>query len=162
MYDIKLIRKRPDFFLKKFTERNININLNDLLNLDKKNRDLISSKEKFEQEKKVISQKRDKSQFSKSKEVSLKIEELNKKQSIIKKQIDSILSAIPNIALNDVPIGKDEKANKEILKVGDIPNFSFKPLSHSEIGKKNGQMDFDIATKKMRIAWVCEVDFVRS
>ena len=37
--------------------------------------------------------------------------------------------------------------NKEIKKVGDIPKFDFKPLSHSDLGKKNGQMDFDVAIK---------------
>ncbi len=147
MHDIKLIRKKPDFFLKKFAERNINIDLKNLLNLDKKNRELILNKEKLEQEKKIISQKIDKSQFNRSKEVSIQIEELTKKQTDIKKQIDSLLSTIPNIALDDVPIGKDEKSNKEIIRMGNVPNFNFKPLSHSEIGKKNGQMDFDIASK---------------
>ena len=40
-----------------------------------------------------------------------------------------------------------EKANKEIEKIGEIPKFNFKPLTHSEIGEKNKQMDFDLASK---------------
>ena len=35
---------------------------------------------------------------------------------------------IDNIALEDVPVGSNEEANKEILKVGEIPNFSFQPI----------------------------------
>ena len=57
MHNIKLIRKDPDFFLKKLRHRNSNINLKNILDLDKKNRELIQRKEKLEQEKKIISQK---------------------------------------------------------------------------------------------------------
>ena len=70
MHNIKFIRKEPDLFLKKLSHRNININLKSLLDLDKKNRDLIQNKEKLEQEKKIISKKRKKSQFSRSKKIS--------------------------------------------------------------------------------------------
>ena len=62
-------------------------------------------------------------------------------------KIDATLSALPNLALDDVPIGKDEKSNKEIKKIGEISKFDFKPISHYEIGKKLNLMDFDIATK---------------
>ena len=147
MHDIKIIRKNPDFFVKKISERNTKIDIKKLLDLDKKNRELIQNKEKLEQEKKLISQKKDKSQFEKSKKLSLKIEQLINDQDKIKQQIDSLLSSLPNLAKDDVPVGKDESMNKEIEKVGVIPQFDFKPLSHNEIGKKNGQMDFESATK---------------
>jgi len=147
MHNIKDIRKNPDYFTKKLMERNIKINIKKILDLDKKNRELIQNKEKLEQEKKVISQKKDKSQFNKSKELSIEIEEINKKHKVVKDEIYTILSSLPNIALDDVPIGKDEKANKEINKFGEIKKFDFKPLSHYEIGKKMNMLDFDIATK---------------
>ena len=57
MHDIKIIRKNPDFFVKKISERNTKIDIKKLLDLDKKNRELIQNKEKLEQEKKLISQK---------------------------------------------------------------------------------------------------------
>ena len=63
MHNIKLIRKEPDFFLKKIKERNTSINLKDILNLDEKNRNLIQKKEKLEQEKKIISKKKKKVNF---------------------------------------------------------------------------------------------------
>ena len=44
MHSIKLIRKDKDFFLKKLSQRNIDINLEALLNLDIKNRELIKNK----------------------------------------------------------------------------------------------------------------------
>ena len=147
MHNIKSIRKDPDYYLRKFTNRNTDINLKNLLNLDKKNRELIQSKEKLEQEKKMISKKQDESQFSRSKEISKEIEQLSKSQMKIKNEIEATLSSLPNIALDDVPIGKDETCNKELKKVGEITEFKFKPLSHYDIGKKLDLMDFDIARK---------------
>jgi len=44
MHDIKIIRKNPDLFFKKIKERNTDLNLDNLLDLDKKNRDLIQKK----------------------------------------------------------------------------------------------------------------------
>ena len=58
MHNIKEIRKDPDFFLKKLSHRNTKIDLNQILGLDKKNRDLIQKIEKLEQEKKIISKSR--------------------------------------------------------------------------------------------------------
>jgi len=147
MHSIKFIRKETDFFLKKLRHRNTKIDLKNILNLDKKNRKLIQNKEKFEQEKKSISRNKDTSQFSRSKTISKEIEKLDKSQVKIQNEIDKILSIIPNIALDDVPVGKDEGSNKEVKKVGAIPEFKFKPLSHYEIGKKINLMDFDVATK---------------
>ena len=147
MHSIKLIRKEPDFFLKKIGHRNINIGLKSILDLDKKNRGLIQSKEKLEQEKKIISKKQDKRQFSRSKKISKEIEQFNKSQIKIQNKIEAILSSLPNLALDDVPIGKDDSSNKEIKKIGEIPKFEFNPMSHYEIGKKLNLMDFDVARK---------------
>ena len=147
MHSIKLIRKEPDFFLKKLGHRNINIGLKSILDLDKKNRELIQSKEKLEQEKKIISKKQDKRQFSRSKKISKEIEQFNKSQIKIQNKIEAILSSLPNLALDDVPIGKDDRSNKEIKKIGEIPKFEFKPLSHYEIGNNLNLMDFDVARK---------------
>ena len=71
MHDLKSIRKNPDFFTKKISERYIKLDIKKLIDLDKNNRDLIQSKEKLEQEKKLLSQQKHKSQFEKSKELSL-------------------------------------------------------------------------------------------
>ena len=111
MHDIKSIRKNPDFYIKKFEERNTNIDIKKLLDLDKKNRELIQNKEKLEQEKKIISQKQDKSLFKRSKEMSLEIDNLSKNQIKIRNEIELLLGSLPNLALDEVPVGKDEKMN---------------------------------------------------
>ena len=146
MHDIKVIRKDPNFFSQKISERNFKVDIKKLLDLDKKNRDLIQSKEKLEQEKKIISQQKDESQFIKSKELTKKIDLFIKDQNKIKKEIDILISSLPNIANDDVPIGLNENSNKEIKKNGTLPKFDFKPLSHNELGNNNKQMDFTTAT----------------
>ena len=147
MHNIKVIREDSVLFKKKLMERNVDINIDNLLTLDKKNRESIQKKEKLENEKKIISQKRNKDQFARSKEISIEIEALTKTQSDLKNKINEIISIIPNIALDDVPVGKNDKSNKEVKKVGKIPNFDFAPKTHYELGGKLNMMDFETATK---------------
>ena len=147
MHNIKDIRNNFEDFKRSIKDRNFDVNLDDIVELDKENRDLIQDKEKHEMEKKSISKSKDENLFAKSKEISIKIEELNKKQKIVKDKLDNILSAIPNVPLKDVPAGKDENDNKELIKVGNIQKFNFKPKSHYEIGQKLNMLDFDLATK---------------
>ena len=133
MHNLKKIRENPDLFKKKILDRDVKINLDDLFKLDKKKREII--------------QKKDKSQFEKSKKISKEIEELEKTQNKLNDQINPIINFIPNIALDEVPVGKDEKSNKELKIVGNVPKFDFKIKSHYEIGKNLALMDFDTATK---------------
>ena len=147
MHNIKDIRNNIDNFKNIIKSRNVSIDLDQILDLDKNNRKLIQEKETFEQEKKEISKKQDKSLFAKSKEISEKIITINKEQSLIKNELDNLLSSIPNLPLEDVPIGVDENFNKEILKSGTISKFSFKPKSHYELGENLKMLDFDLATK---------------
>ena len=147
MHNIKDIRKNFDECKKFMKLRNVDLNLDNILSLDENNRNLIQKKESLEMEKKNISKNKDEKMFAKSKELSLKIDDLSKKQTLLKKQLDNLLSSIPNIPLKDVPPGKNENDNKEILKVGEIKNFNFKPKSHYEIGEKLNMLDFDLATK---------------
>ena len=147
MHNIKDIRNDFENFKERLKNRNIDINLDNILSLDEENRKLIQEKEKFEMDKKAISKSKDQSLFEKSKELSLKIEEINKNQIKLQSQITDILSSIPNIPLGDVPVGQDENSNKEIEKKGEIKEFNFKPKSHYELGDKLNMLDFDLATK---------------
>ena len=147
MHNIKEIRNDVDFFKKKILERNNLINFDDLIIFDKDNRELIQQKEKKEQEKKLLSKSKDSTNFEKSKKLSKEIEEITKKQIFLKKKIFKILSNIPNIARDDVPVGIDEKSNKMIKKNGSIRKFDFPIKSHVEIGEKNNQIDLKTSSK---------------
>ena len=147
MHNIKDIRNNFDNFKEQIKSRNVDINIEEILELDSKNRNLIQEKESLEKEKKNISKTKDKSLFSKSKEISAKLDSIIKSQNEVKNKLDIILSSLPNIPLNDVPKGKDEKSNKEIIKKGNINEFNFKPKSHYELGENLQMMDFDLASK---------------
>jgi len=147
MHNIKEIRKDFSKFQKSLEKRNINVDFEKIQKLDEQNRDLIQKKESLEKEKKDISKSKDESLFKKSKEISKELDKIVEDQKQIKFDLDSLLSRIPNIPHEDVPNGKDENDNKEILKSGEIPNLEFKPKTHYELGEKLNMLDFDLATK---------------
>ena len=147
MHNIKEIRNNLDLYKSSFKKRFLKVDLDEILELDKKNRKLIQEKENLEKEKKDISKSKDKTLFNKSKDISTQIDKLSKTQLEVKNKLDQILSTLPNLPLNDVPTGKDESSNKEISKCGEISKFKFKPKSHYELGEKLQMLDFDLATK---------------
>ena len=147
MHNIKDIRKNYDHFAKSLEKRFLTIDIDKIKNLDEKNRALIQKRENLEQEKKEISKSKDQSLFARSKVISKEIDVLTEEQNSIKNELEQILSNIPNIPHDDVPLGKDENDNIEVLKSGKIPNFNFKVKSHYEIGEKLGMLDFDLASK---------------
>ena len=111
------------------------------------NRDLIIKKEKLEQEKKILSESKDQNKFIKSKKISEELSNLTKKQNDSQNDLNETLYSLPNLALNDVPVGNDDSFNKLIKKVGDIRNYNFKVKSHIELGARNNGIDFETSIK---------------
>ena len=147
MHNIKDIRKNLENFKKKLHDRNFKFNIDEFKKLDDENRNLIIKKEKLEEEKKKLSKSKDKSNFEKSKSISEEISRISSKQIIAQKNLNKLLYFLPNLALDDVPLGKDENSNKLIKKFGKIKEFSFKPKSHIDIGNKKNEIDFDTSIK---------------
>ena len=147
MHNLKDLRKNLDNLKKKFENRNVDFDGKDFNKKDVLNRDLINKKENLEQEKKLLSKSKDKSNFEKSKKISEEISDLIKKQTLSQNELDKILYSLPNLALDDVPVGKDEKLNKLVKKSGNIKKFSFKIKSHVELGKKDQNIDFETSIK---------------
>ena len=145
MHSLKEIRKNFELFERKIKERFSAIDLKSLISLDKENRELIQKKEKLEKEKKLLSKKKDPQNFSQSKNLIDEIVLLENSQKKLQKKINQIIFSLPNLALEDVPVGKDEKSNKIIKSIGNIKKFDFKIKSHTELGKE--YIDFDTATK---------------
>ena len=105
MHNIKDIRNNLIDFENLIKTRNVNLDVKHLADLDVKNRKLIQEKELLEKEKKDISKSRDKSLFSKSKEISNKLNKIINDQQVIKIKLQDILSSLPNLPLKDVPVG---------------------------------------------------------
>ena len=147
MHNLKDLRKNFKTYKKKLSDRNFDLKFDVFEKLDKDNRILISEKEKLEQEKKILSKSKDKSNFEKSKKISEEISKISDKQVIAENKLNNLLYIIPNLASDDVPIGKDAKSNKIIEQSGIKKEFPFNPKSHIEIGLKENQIDFDTSVK---------------
>jgi len=147
MHNLKSLRKNIDTYKKKFKDRNVDFNISDFKEKDKLNRDLISKKEKLEQEKKSLSKSKDESNFLKSKKISEEISIVAKKQIETRNNLDKTLYSLPNLALDDVPVGKDDTNNKLIRKSGKLKEFIFNAKSHVELGAKDNSIDFETSIK---------------
>ena len=147
MHNIKVLRNNLNDYKKKFQDRNLEFDVDNFRKLDELNRQLINDKEILEQEKKSLSKSKNKLNFEKSKQISNEISDLAKRQIESQKNINQVLFSLPNLALENVPVGKNEKSNKLIKKIGKIKNFSFKIKSHIEIGAKENKIDFDTSIK---------------
>ena len=147
MHNIKNLRKNIDTYQKKLKDRNVNFNILDFQEKDKLNRNFINKKEKLEQEKKTLSKSKDESNFLRSKKISEEISTIAKKQIETQNNLDKIIYSLPNIALDDVPVGKDDKFNKLIRKSGIIKEFTFNSKSHIELGAKDNSIDFETSIK---------------
>jgi len=147
MLNLKDLRKNLDILKKKLKERNVEFDLDSFSKKDSLNRDLIIKKEKLEQEKKILSKSKDQDNFIKSKKISEELSILTKKQNDSQNDLNETLYSLPNLALNDVPVGNDDSFNKLIKKAGDIRNYNFKVKSHIELGARNNGIDFETSIK---------------
>ena len=76
-----------------------------------------------------------------------KLEQAEKALSEIQDEMNNILMAIPNVPDSSVPDGKDEEANLEIRKWGEVKQFSFSVKDHVDLGEDLGQLDFETGSK---------------
>ncbi len=147
MHDIKDLRNNLEKYRKKLLDRNFDFKIDLFKKLDNNNRKLINDKEKLEQQKKILSKTKDQSNFEKSKKITNEISQLSNKQIIAQNELNKLLHILPNLALDEVPVGKDYKSNKLIKKFGIIKKFLFTPKSHIEIGSLNNEIDFDTSSQ---------------
>ncbi len=147
MHNLKDLRKNISLYKKKLSDRNFDFQIELFKRLDEENRQFINIKEKLEQEKKILSKSKESSNFEKSKKISEEISKISKKQATAQIKLNELLYVLPNLALDDVPLGKDQKSNKLVEKVGSVRQFSFKPKSHVEIGSSRNEIDFDTSSK---------------
>jgi len=85
--------------------------------------------------------------IAETRELSTKIKSLEEELAASEAQLSEITMTMPNVPHSSVKVGKNSADNREIRNWGRKPEFKFKPLSHDEIGKKLGILDFDRAAK---------------
>ncbi|NOZ62003.1 MAG: serine--tRNA ligase [Calditrichaeota bacterium] len=156
MLDLKFIRNNPDKVKQAIELKNDYADIDKLLELDQKRRQILTEVEALKHKRNKVSddiaqlkrQKQDAADLiQEMKTVSVKIKELDEEVRQLEGQIHEILIRIPNVPHESVPIGKDETANVEIKRWGELPEMDFQPLPHWEIGEKLGILDFPGGSK---------------
>jgi seryl-tRNA synthetase len=80
-------------------------------------------------------------------ELKERIAELTHERDESETRMRELLSTLPNIPHESVPIGKDESANIEVRRWGSKPEFNFEPKDHVDLGNALGILDLERATK---------------
>lgn len=148
MLSIDYIRKNREKVIQNAKNKNRSVDIDKLLQFDDNRKKIINSIQKLQEERNVLSrQKINDDLKSKGRDIKQKLKKWEKERNDIELLYQKELSLIPNIALDEVPIGKDSSGNVEIKKSGDIPKFSFEPLSHFDLGKKLDIIDLERGVK---------------
>ncbi len=156
MLDPKLIKENPQIIQQMLKSRDIEFDLDGLIDADKLRRELILKTDELRKKKNqfslAISQKKKMGEdvtiiLDEMKRVSEELSGLESSQAEIEKKYMHLALTIPNLVHQSVPIGKDNSANKEIKKWGKIPEFDFKVKDHIDISEKLDLVDLERAAK---------------
>jgi seryl-tRNA synthetase len=156
MLDIKFIRENARKVKDGMVKKNKKIDIDELISLDDRRRELIFETEQKKAEQnaasKLVPQYKKEGKdttevFARMKAISEEIKEADGKLREIQEKIQLFLYEIPNIPNDLVPTGKDSDDNVELRKWGEIPRFAFAPKAHWDIGADLGILDPETAAK---------------
>jgi seryl-tRNA synthetase len=158
MHDIRFIRDNPEAFDRALARRGIEPQAQRLIALDERRRAAIQRVEAAQARRNAASKEIGEAKKNKDEDKAkgLLIEVAALKESIpgmeveekkASKELDDALAEIPNLPLDEVPDGKDEKDNVERHHFGAKRNYAFTPQQHFDLGEALDQMDFESAAK---------------
>jgi seryl-tRNA synthetase len=158
MHDIRFIRDNPDAFDKALTRRGLEPQAQRLIALDEQRRAKILTLETAQARRNAASKEIGEAKKNKDEEKakgllsevavlkeSMPVMDVDEKKA--SKALDDALAEIPNLPLDEVPDGKDEKDNVEHHRFGAKRDYAFVPKQHFDLGEALGQMDFETAAK---------------
>src|SRR5262249_23773149 len=158
MHDIRWIREHADAFDRALKRRGLPAESAKLLAIDERRRAAIQKAEGAQARRNAASKEIGEAKKQKDEaraqalmaEVALlktNVPELEAAVKVVEQELDSILAAIPNLPLDEVPDGKDADDNVEHHHSGAKRNYAFTPKQHFELGEALGQMDFETAAR---------------
>ena len=155
MLDINLIRNNPNGVAERLAKKGCVVDFTEFLGWDNDRKKLIQESETLKAERNnnsaLVPQYKKEGKdvaelIAKTKEIGIKIGEVDGKLSEIEERINDFLCRLPNMPDEDLLAGEKEN-NKVIYTFGNKPEFSFKPLSHIEICEKKGLIDYERGAK---------------
>lgn len=147
MLDIKSIRENPEKVKKACADKNIVVDVDKFLELDKQARGFQLEIENLRAQKNKLG----KEDQEKGREIKEKLRTLEGKYDVIHGEWALMYSKFPNIPFEDVPVGKDDSENKVLRQVGKIPKFDFKAREHFDI-EEDGNLDIIDISRANKIA----------
>ena len=154
MIDIKLLRDNPSFYRAAAQAKNIDIDVERILELDRRVRSLKTELEgikaqKNEASKDIARATNDQRQIliESMRLIDRKAETLEVEYNPLAEELSELMYRIPNPALPDVKLGKSDAENEIVREVGDRTVFTFKPKDHQELGELLGIIDTERAAK---------------
>lgn len=157
MLNTKFVRDNKEVVKKKLKTRGVEPEeVDKFLTLDTQNRELISKVEGLKAKKNKLTEQiskynaqseQGKDLINQVKGLNTTIKTLDEQHSKLEEQIEFLAVRFPNLPSDDIPIGPNEESNVEIRKWGEIPEFSFTPKAHWELGENLHMLDFDRAGK---------------
>lgn len=154
MLDINLIRKNPELIRQEIKKRQMRLDVDELLKLDKKRRDLLVKIEKLRAKQNKLSDQiarlsgREKQKaILEGKALAKRLDEQEPRLRLTEKKFHNLMSQLPNISHETVPEGRDGSGNVVVKTWGKLPKFSFKPKDHIILGKDLDLIDIEKAAK---------------
>ncbi len=158
MLDIKWIRENAEVLDAALAKRGAEPLSQGLIALDEKRRSIIQSVQDMQSRRNAASKEIGAAMAQKNTELAEKLKgevadiktslpAAEEEERVLTAELNDALSRIPNIPLDDVPVGKDEHDNVVKHSWGAKPAWNHKPKEHYEIGEELGYMDFERAAK---------------
>lgn len=154
MIDIKLLREHPKYIQEAAKAKNVDVDVDRILELDQTVRALTQSFEQIAAQKNEASKKIPQASEDERKDLIEDMRRIDRKADEIKaeltpqaEELDELLHKIPNPALPDVKISPTEADNEVIRTVGKKPDFDFPIKDHLAIGESLGLIDMERAAK---------------
>jgi len=138
MIDINLLRDNPKAIQKSAKDKNVDIDVNHILEIDKKYKELSIAVQKLREERNVLTSsmkgKPTSDQIEKGKLLKEKLEKEEHALKAVGEELKEKLYQIPNLPLDTVPVGDPSKF-KIIKKIGTPKKLNFAPLDHLKVGE---------------------------
>lgn len=148
MLSVDFIRENKDKVIQAAKNKNRQIEIDKILSLDDERRQLIQAIQKLREERNILAKEKVTDDIkSKGKKIKDELKKLEEKLAVIEEELNQVLKFVPNVPLDEVPVGADASANKEIRRVGEIPHLDFTPKSHIELGQLHDLIDFERGAK---------------
>ena len=158
MLDIKWIRENPEALDAALNKRGASAVSSDVLALDEARRQHIAKVQEAQERRNAASKEIGKAMGEKDMatadrlkaevaELKTFLTDAEEEERRLEKALNDVLSGLPNVPYDSVPVGKDENDNVETRRVGNIRNYGFEPKEHFELGEALGLMDFERATR---------------